>query len=130
MGRVRWRIPGRLPADARLCGCHGRFDLGPGLLFAMQFMWQFPHFWAIAWVLDEDYATCGFPLASREVVASPSQCLPDPFVHLVRYPGGHAPVGVRVVGPWAMAVSVVVAVDAGPAGRNLFLTREKADDAP
>lgn len=30
------------------------------LLFLVQFMWQFPHFWAIAWVMDEDYKKAGF----------------------------------------------------------------------
>jgi protoheme IX farnesyltransferase len=32
------------------------------LLFAVQFMWQFPHFWAIAWVVDDDYRNAGFRL--------------------------------------------------------------------
>jgi protoheme IX farnesyltransferase len=32
------------------------------ILFLVQFVWQFPHFWAIAWVLDEDYAKAGFRL--------------------------------------------------------------------
>jgi heme o synthase len=32
------------------------------LLFAVQFMWQFPHFWAIAWVQHEDYQRAGFHL--------------------------------------------------------------------
>ena len=32
------------------------------LLFAIQFIWQFPHFWAIAWVSDEDYQKAGFRL--------------------------------------------------------------------
>ncbi len=32
------------------------------LLFAIQFIWQFPHFWAIAWVLDDDYKKAGFHL--------------------------------------------------------------------
>lgn len=32
------------------------------LLFAVQFMWQFPHFWAIAWVADDDYRKAGFRL--------------------------------------------------------------------
>lgn len=32
------------------------------LLFAVQFMWQFPHFWAIAWVVDDDYRQAGFRL--------------------------------------------------------------------
>ena len=38
------------------------FGLEPGILFAIQFFWQFPHFWAIAWVLDEDYKRAGFKL--------------------------------------------------------------------
>jgi protoheme IX farnesyltransferase len=32
------------------------------LLFAIQFIWQFPHFWAIAWVADDDYKKAGFHL--------------------------------------------------------------------
>lgn len=32
------------------------------VLFAIQFVWQFPHFWAIAWVMDEDYKKAGFNL--------------------------------------------------------------------
>ncbi|SKB65254.1 heme o synthase [Daejeonella lutea] len=34
----------------------------PVILFLIQFVWQFPHFWAIAWVLDEDYKRAGFQL--------------------------------------------------------------------
>lgn len=34
----------------------------PVILFIIQFMWQFPHFWAIAWVVDEDYKNAGFRL--------------------------------------------------------------------
>ncbi|RZK49987.1 MAG: protoheme IX farnesyltransferase [Pedobacter sp.] len=33
-----------------------------GILFLVQFVWQFPHFWSIAWVLDEDYKKAGFRL--------------------------------------------------------------------
>lgn len=32
------------------------------ILFSIQFVWQFPHFWSIAWVLDEDYSKAGFRL--------------------------------------------------------------------
>ncbi len=39
-----------------------KFGLEPGILFAIQFVWQFPHFWAIAWVADEDYKNAGFKL--------------------------------------------------------------------
>jgi protoheme IX farnesyltransferase len=38
----------------------GEISFQAWLLFAVQFMWQFPHFWAIAWVLDDDYKKAGF----------------------------------------------------------------------
>ncbi len=37
-------------------------DQGAVILFAVQFFWQFPHFWAIAWILDEDYQRAGYRL--------------------------------------------------------------------
>ncbi|MEO6904240.1 MAG: heme o synthase [Bacteroidia bacterium] len=40
----------------------GEIELGAWVLFVGQFMWQFPHFWAIAWVLDDDYKKAGFQM--------------------------------------------------------------------
>lgn len=40
----------------------GSLDMGAVALFVVQFFWQFPHFWALAWVLDEDYRKAGFYL--------------------------------------------------------------------
>ncbi|RYE01482.1 MAG: protoheme IX farnesyltransferase [Sphingobacteriales bacterium] len=37
-------------------------NLGGWVLFGIQFLWQFPHFWAIAWVAHRDYSTAGFKL--------------------------------------------------------------------
>jgi protoheme IX farnesyltransferase len=36
--------------------------MGGWVLFALQFLWQFPHFWAIAWVAHADYSRVGFRL--------------------------------------------------------------------
>jgi protoheme IX farnesyltransferase len=55
-------FPGAFPPMLGYVAATGQFGLGPGLLFAMQFMWQFPHFWAIAWVLHEDYQRAGYHL--------------------------------------------------------------------
>ena len=55
-------FPGAIPPLLGYIAFTGKFDLEPGLLFALQFMWQFPHFWAIAWKADEDYAKAGFRL--------------------------------------------------------------------
>ena len=41
-------------------------NVGGWVLFAIQFLWQFPHFWAIAWVAHKDYSAAGFKLLPAE----------------------------------------------------------------
>lgn len=53
-------FPGAIPPMLGYVAGSGKFGLEPGLLFALQFMWQFPHFWAIAWVAYDDYRKAGF----------------------------------------------------------------------
>lgn len=48
-------IPGALPPMIGWIAVTNKFGLEPGILFAIQFFWQFPHYWAIAWVLHDDY---------------------------------------------------------------------------
>jgi len=55
-------IPGALPPLIGWVAATGSIDVGALVIFALQFMWQFPHFWAIAWVADEDYRKAGFKL--------------------------------------------------------------------
>ena len=55
-------IPGALPPLIGYVGAHPKIDEIALILFAIQFVWQFPHFWAIAWVLDDDYKLAGFRL--------------------------------------------------------------------
>ena len=40
----------------------GSFGIEPGIHFMIQFFWQFPHFWAIGWMVDEDYKKAGFKM--------------------------------------------------------------------
>jgi protoheme IX farnesyltransferase len=63
-------FPGALPCligwaagnDALFKNGHGYKDYGGWILFAIQFLWQFPHFWAIAWIAHGDYSRAGFKL--------------------------------------------------------------------
>lgn len=57
-------IPGALPPLIGYVAAqvHGRIDEIALILFSIQFIWQFVHFWAIAWVLDDDYKLAGFRL--------------------------------------------------------------------
>jgi heme o synthase len=55
-------IPGALPVMIGSVAETGELTPIALALFAIQFLWQFPHFWAIAWVADEDYKRAGFNL--------------------------------------------------------------------
>ena len=55
-------LPGAFPPMIGWVAAVKHFGLEPGILFAIQFFWQFPHFWAIAWVLNDDYTKAGFRL--------------------------------------------------------------------
>jgi protoheme IX farnesyltransferase len=55
-------FPGAIPPLLGYVAYTGKFGLIPGVLFIIQFAWQLPHFWSIAWKLDEDYKKGGFTL--------------------------------------------------------------------
>lgn len=55
-------IPGGMPPLLGWVAATGFLGTEAWVLFGIQFMWQFPHFWAIAWVLDEDYKKAGFKM--------------------------------------------------------------------
>ena len=120
-------FPGAFPPMLGYVAATGHFGLGPGLLFAMQFMWQFPHYWAIAWVLHDDYQRAGYHML-------PSRGGRDGYTALlvVLYTLFVLPVGML---PWVFGItggiSAMVAVVCGlvmlvPAIR-LFRTRNLKD---
>ena len=55
-------IPGAIPFMLGWVAATNNFGIEPGTLFMIQFLWQFPHFWAIGWFLHEDYQRAGFYL--------------------------------------------------------------------
>lgn len=55
-------IPGALPPLIGWAASSGVLSYEAMIIFSIQFIWQFPHFWAIAWVSDDDYKKAGFKL--------------------------------------------------------------------
>ena len=55
-------IPGALPCLIGWVAGTDELSIGGWILFGIQFFWQFPHFWAIAWIAYNDYAKAGFKL--------------------------------------------------------------------
>jgi heme o synthase len=59
-------IPGALPCLIGWAAGNDDLSAGGWALFAIQFFWQFPHFWAIAWIAHKDYSAAGFKLLPSE----------------------------------------------------------------
>ncbi len=55
-------VPGALPPVIGWSAARGSVELGAFILFAILFLWQIPHFLAIAWLYRDDYARAGFPM--------------------------------------------------------------------
>jgi len=116
-------FPGAFPPMLGYVAATGQFGLGPGLLFAMQFMWQFPHFWSLAWVLHDDYQRAGYHLLPGKGGRDKASAGLILFYTLFVIPVGMLPWVFGFTG----VVSAVVAVLAGlvmlwPAMRLFFTT--------
>lgn len=105
----------------------GEFGLGPGLLFAMQFIWQFPHFWAIAWVLDEDYARGGFRMLPSPGGTDGRSAFMILFYTLLLIPVGMLPWAFGFTGPFAMAAAVLFGLVMLMPAFKLFRTHDRKD---
>lgn len=55
-------FPGAIPFMLGWVAATGNFGIEAGTLFMIQFFWQFPHFWAIGWCMDDDYKKAGFKM--------------------------------------------------------------------
>jgi protoheme IX farnesyltransferase len=55
-------VPGALPCLIGWAAGQDELTIGGWVLFVIQFFWQFPHFWAIAWIAHKDYSNAGFKL--------------------------------------------------------------------
>ncbi|MBX2973405.1 MAG: heme o synthase [Flavobacteriales bacterium] len=120
-------FPGAFPPMLGYVAATGHFDLGAGLLFAMQFMWQFPHFWAIAWVLGEDYAKAGYRLLPGGRTPDRAAASTILLYTLFVIPAGMLPWVFGFVGPIALAASVIGGLIMVVPAVRLFLSQDRRD---
>lgn len=120
-------FPGAFPPMLGYVAATGHFGLGPGLLFAMQFMWQFPHYWAIAWVLHEDYQLAGYHMlpskGGRDGYTSWLILLYTLFV----IPVGMLPWVFGFTGVWSAIIAVVCGLVMLYPAMRLFHSRDTKD---
>lgn len=101
-------VPGALPP---LIGwAAGANDLSEGgwALFAIQFFWQFPHFWAIAWVAHTDYTRAGFKLMPSEKGPGKMIALQSAMYALLLIPAGVAPYLLGITGRISAVVAILI----------------------
>lgn len=99
-------VPGALPPLIGWVAGAGAFSEGGWALFAIQFLWQFPHFWAIAWVAHTDYTRAGFKLMPTDRGPGKMIALQAAMYTMLLIPAGVAPYLLGITG----AISAVVAI--------------------
>jgi heme o synthase len=113
-------FPGALPCligwaagnDSVFESGHGWRDYGGWCLFAIQFLWQFPHFWAIAWVAHKDYSTAGFKLLPADKGPTKFTALQTIVYSLLLVPVTVLPYVIGLTGKYSLIVIMLA---------NLFL---------
>lgn len=100
-------FPGAIPPMLGVVAVTGEFNLLVGIMFLIQFVWQFPHFWAIAWVLDEDYAKAGFSLLPSKGRKNKSSAFQIMIYSLLMIPVGILPWFFDFTGDWSLIIGTI-----------------------
>ena len=99
-------VAGAMPPLIGYVAGYGTIDQIALIVFGIQFVWQFPHFWAIAWVLDDDYRLAGFRLLPTGKRDMPSAVIT--FIStLILVPVSLLPTIYHYGGYWVGGVSLV-----------------------
>jgi protoheme IX farnesyltransferase len=105
-------VPGALPCLIGWAAGNDDISRGGWVLFAIQFFWQFPHFWAIAWVAHKDYTNAGFKLMPSVEGPTKYSAIQSVIYSLVLIPVGMLPYWTGMSG--VVSLGIVLAA-------NLFM---------
>ncbi len=95
-------LPGALPCLIGWVAGTGEFTAGGWVLFGIQFLWQFPHFWAIAWVAHTDYSKAGFKLLPADKGPTKFTALQSVMYSLLMIPFGMLPYYIGMTGYFSL----------------------------
>lgn len=100
-------FPGALPCLIGWVAGTGEFSAGGWILFGIQFLWQFPHFWAIAWVAHKDYTKAGFKLLPSDAGPTKFTAIQSIMYSLIMIPCGILPYYIGMTGFVSLWIVVV-----------------------
>lgn len=105
-------FPGAIPPLLGAIAHTNQFGMVPGILFFVQFVWQFPHFWAIAWVAFDDYKAGGYSLLPSKAGKSKNSAFQICVYSLLLIP--------FTLLPWAMGIAGTATLIIGTAAASVF----------
>jgi heme o synthase len=100
-------VPGALPCLIGWAAGNDDVSAGGWALFAMQFFWQFPHFWAIAWLAHKDYEGAGFKLLPSVEGPTKYSAIQSVIYSLLLVPVGLLPYFIGMSGMGALVIILV-----------------------
>jgi len=120
-------FPGAIPPLLGWAAATGEISAVAIALFAIQFFWQFPHFWAIAWILDDDYKRAGFRLLPSKKGADRKTAVYMIWYILVLIPLSAMPYLLGATGKISLMLSMAAGVWFLVEGIKLFKSCETKD---
>ncbi len=120
-------IPGALPPLMGAVAYTDDFTFETGILFFIQFVWQFPHFWAIAWVAFEDYGRGGFSLLPLRSNKSKGSAFLIVLYSAFLIPFTLIPWLVGMTGMWSLVVGGATSILFFLSAYKLYLTLSDKD---
>jgi len=121
-------IPGALPpVIGWSCASNGIIGIEAFVLFSIQFLWQFPHFWAIGWIGYDDYQKAGFKLLPSEHGRDKVTALNCVIYTIILLPVSLATVYFGMAGLWTAVFLVLAAIMYFMAALKLYKTCDDAD---
>lgn len=103
-------FPGAIPTMLGWVAYTGKVDTPAIILFLIQFFWQFPHFWSIAWILDDDYKRAGFKMLPSTPGRDKKTALQTIAFSLVLIPVGMLPFQYGVSGLTSAIIAAAAAL--------------------
>lgn len=100
-------LPGALPCLIGWAAGANELSAGGWVLFLVQFLWQFPHFWAIAWVAHDDYSKAGFKLLPSNKGPTKFTALQTVIYSLALIPVGALPYFIGISGQVSLVIVTV-----------------------
>jgi protoheme IX farnesyltransferase len=120
-------FPGAIPPFLGAIAATDKFGFLPGILFFVQFTWQFPHFWAIAWVLYDDYKSAGFSLLPSKTGKSKQSAFQIMLYSLALIPFSLVPWLLGWAGEITLIVASILGIGFFVYAYRLFTSCETAD---